>query len=367
VITFRIAQADTACLRGHSVWLPSEGEPYISQVLLTDPGLLAAVGLLGKQKQATLMKAAQYPGDREFQRWVDLGESLLPAPLRAQLSAADKMQPRRLVIVPDGPLAAFPWAGLRLADGRHLVEAASIHTIPAMSLMEPVRPPLPAPQSAKDGQRILLHQDSEVNGDVLALLSAAGDIHEAHSRTEIESALASGGLGGAYFSVHGDGTGLGQNLRLRQGAQISAASALTLRWPEWLIFASCIVGSLQMSAGVEPTGLVTSCLLGGASSVVAGVVEVHLGVADSRICVPLAALLASGWHPADALRRAQLSFIESRDTASVHRWGGYICVTRLPPPQHAITATAWATAGTMGGAPGQYSHRSAVPPDTKGT
>jgi len=336
VLTFKIAQADQACLRGHTVWLPPDGEPHIATVMLTGPDLLAAVGLLGQQEQAELMRKAQYPGDQEFHRWLDLGEKLLPAPLRARLRAATRAQPIRLMIVPDGPLAAFPWAALRIADGRHLVEVASIHVIPAMSLMETVPPLQPGPvrsASSAGGRPILLHRDADARDDMLALLSTAGKVLEARSRPEIESVLASGILSGAYFSVHGNGAGLDQNLQLSGGAQISAASALALRWPQWLIFASCIVGSLQMSAGAEPTGLVTSCLLGGASSVVAGVVEVHAGVAD-RICVALAARLIHGWHPADALRQAQLSFIESRDTASVHRWGGYICVSRLAPPGH---------------------------------
>jgi len=336
VLTFKIAQANQECLRGHTVWLPPEGEPHIAAVMLTSPDLLAAVGLLGQQNQAELMRKAQYPGDQEFQRWLDLGENLLPAPLRARLRDATRAEPIRLMIVPDGPLAAFPWAALRIADGRHLVEVASIHVIPAMSLMEIVPPLQPGPvrsASSAGGRPILLHRDADARDDMLALLSTAGKVLEARSRPEIESLLASGILSGAYFSVHGNGAGLDQNLQLYGGAQISAASALALRWPQWLIFASCIVGSLQMSAGAEPTGLVTSCLLGGASSVVAGVVEVHAGVAD-RICVALAARLIHGWHPADALRQAQLSFIESRDTASVHRWGGYICVSRLAPPGH---------------------------------
>jgi CHAT domain-containing protein len=98
-----------------------------------------------------------------------------------------------------------------------------------------------------------------------------------------------------------------------------------------VVFASCIVGALTVRAGAEPTGLVISCLLGGASSVVAGVIEVHAGVAD-RLCAALTARLLHGQHPADALRDAQLAFIESRDTASAHRWAGYICISRLPAP-----------------------------------
>lgn len=341
---------------------PPEGEPYISQVMLTDPDLLAAAGLLGRREQAKFTVEPQYPGDQVFRRWIELAESLLPAPLRAQLCTASRTQPTQLVIVPDGPLAAFPWAGLRVTDGRHLVEVASINVIPAISLMEPARPWPPTPRRsspAADGQPIMLHRDTQFGDDVLALLSTTADVREASSRTEIESALTSGGLSGAYFSVHGKDTGLDQKLVLSGGAQISAASALALQWPEWVIFASCIVGSLQMSAGAEPTGLVTSCLLGGASSVVAGVLEVRSGVAE-LICVPLAARLINGWHPADALRQAQLSFIESRDSASVHRWAGYICVSRLPPPRHPITATTLETASA-----GRPSGSGAVPAESK--
>ena len=139
VLTFKIAQADNACLRGHSVWIPPEGEPYIAPVMLTDPDLLAAIGLRGKEERAKLMKNPQYPGDPEFQRWLDMGERLLPVPLRTKLSHATRARPERLVIVPDGPLSAFPWAGIRITDGRHLAEVAIIHVIPAMSMMETER------------------------------------------------------------------------------------------------------------------------------------------------------------------------------------------------------------------------------------
>jgi hypothetical protein len=66
--------------------------------------------------------------------------------------------------------------------------------------------------------------------------------------------------------------------------------------------------------------------------VIAGVVEVDAYVADS-FCVSVAARISRGQHPADALRHAQLAFIESRDSASVDRWAGYICVSKIPPSQ----------------------------------
>jgi CHAT domain-containing protein len=94
------------------------------------------------------------------------------------------------------------------------------------------------------------------------------------------------------------------------------------------VFASCIVGSLRIEAGIEPSGLAVSCLLRGTASIVAGVIEVHMWAAD-RLCVSTVARLMNGQPPAEALRAAQLAFLSGRETASPHRWAGYICISRM--------------------------------------
>lgn len=341
VLTFKVTHAERECLRGYSVWIPPRGEPFLAPVEVTSPRLLEALGLLGREIQETSLATAQMPADAEYLRWLELGICLFPGPLLDELARHTRERPARIILVPDGILTAFPWAGLRIADGRHLVEVASLHVIPAMSLIQdqPNAATRPAVPVSGRTQQVMLHCDAEADPDAIALLSTVGDIRPTQDRAEIEAVLAEGQAAGAYFSTHGDEQGFDQQLRLLGGAQISAASALMLPWPDWLIFASCIVGTMQVSAGTEPTGLVTSCLLGGADSVVAGVVEVNAHVAD-RVCVSVAARIIGGQHPADALRLAQLAFIESRDTASVDRWAGYICVSRIPPPRPPASVSA---------------------------
>ena len=329
ILTFKLARADPDCLRAYSVWVPAGGDPLVRALTITDAPLLEAIGLRGRKAQESSLASNQFPGEPEYQLWVDLGAQLLPDQLRASLAGRTRDNPLRIFLVPDGILAAFPWAGLRMADGRHLVEVAAIHVTPAMGIL-PDRPgPHRRAGDAPGHQEILLHCDTREAQGELSLLSAIGDIRLAQDRLEIEAAL-SGGVSGAYFATHGHGDGLDQKLDLVGGGQISAASALTLAWPGWLIFASCIVGTIRITMGSEPTGLVTSCLLGGAASVIAGVVEVDAYVADS-LCVSVAARISRGQHPADALRLAQLAFIESRNSASVNRWAGYICVSKVPP------------------------------------
>lgn len=332
ILTFKIARAVPECLQAYSVWIPAGGEPLVRAITITDPQLLEAIGLLGRGAQQGSMGSSQIPGKPAYQLWVDLGGQLLPDQLTASLADRSKGNPLRLLVVPDGILAAFPWAGLRTADGRHLIEVASIQVTPAVGIL-PERPAMPlrsAPRGVADDQEILLHRYEHEEERELAMLSAIGDVRLTQDRTEIEAVLSEGGVSGAYFSTHGDGDGLDQVLVLNRGGQISAASALTMAWPSWLIFASCIVGTMRITAGSEPTGLVTSCLLGGAASVIAGVVEVDANVAD-RFCVSVASRISRGQHPADALRDTQLAFYEGRDTAPVDRWAGYICVSTIPP------------------------------------
>jgi tetratricopeptide (TPR) repeat protein len=332
-LTFKIVRADPDCLQAYSVWIPAGGEPLLQTITIRDGRLLEAIGLLGREAQRDSLETAQFPGDPTYQLWADLGGQLLPEQLNATLASRAKDNPLQIFVVPDGILAAFPWAGLRIADGRHLIEVASIHVTPAIGIL-PDQSRAPR-QSARRGevergsQEILLHCDADDDKEDLLSLSAIGDIRLARDRAEIEAILSGGGISGAYFAAHGHGNGLDQQLDLVGGGQISAASALTLAWPSWLIFASCLVGTMRITIGSEPTGLVTSCLLGGAASVIAGVVEVNEYVADT-LCVSVAARISRGQHPADALRHAQLAFIASRDSASIERWAGYICVSKMP-------------------------------------
>ena len=98
------------------------------------------------------------------------------------------------------------------------------------------------------------------------------------------------------------------------------------------------MGTVRITLGSEPTGLVTSCLLGGAQSVVAGVVEVDANVANP-LCVQVVRRILRGEHPADALRHAQLAFLDNRPLAPANRWAGFICVSKVPVPRATMRAS----------------------------
>ena len=346
VLAFKITRQDSDCLRAYSVWIPAEGSPLVRSLTITDPRALEVIGLRGREPSADGgesgvpgLEARQSRGGTIRQLWVDLCADLLPGSLAASLARRDRDDPLPLYVVPDGVLAAFPWAGLRLADGRPLVEAARIQVTPAMGILpeHSLLPRWTGREATREpaSEEILLHYDIEKELGDLAMLSAIGDVRVARDRPEIEALLYEGGLAGAYFSAHGSGDGLDQAVRLKEGGgpiSTSASIALTLPWPSWLVFASCIVGTVRITLGSEPTGLVTSCLLGGAESVVAGVVEVDANVTNP-LCVQIVHRILRGEHPVDALRHAQLAFLDDRPLAPANRWAGFVCVSKVPAPR----------------------------------
>jgi hypothetical protein len=352
ILAFKITRQDRDCLQAFSAWIPADGAPLLRTLTITDSQALEVIGLRlpepsanGGESGVPGLEARQARGGEVRKLWADLGADLLPGPLAASLIRRHRDDPLPLYVVPDGILAAFPWAGLRLADERPLVEAARIQVTPAMGIL-----PEHSPLRQRSGweaarvsasEEILLHYDVDKGLGALGMLSAVGDVRVAHDRTEIEGLLYEGGLAGAYFSAHGSGDGLDQAVRLKEeGGPIStsASVALTLPWPSWLVFASCIVGTVRITLGSEPTGLITSCLLGGADSVVAGVVEVDANVANP-LCVQVVRRILGGEHPADAVRRAQLAFLDDRPLAPANRWAGFICVSKIPAPRATMKAS----------------------------
>jgi hypothetical protein len=137
---------------------------------------------------------------------------------------------------------------------------------------------------------------------------------------------------GAYIAAHGDHEGMAQAVTFSCGGVLSAATALGHRWPPWVIFASCLVGRIDHTLGAEPLGLPVSCVLGGADSVIGGVIDV--GYAAGALAARVAVRLSHGAHPAAALRTEQLRQLDRRATAPPIAWAGLICISRLPPGPH---------------------------------
>jgi tetratricopeptide (TPR) repeat protein len=320
VLLYRVYAAEPSAVRGHVVWIPPGGAPAITGFDIGDPDVLDAIGVRGIERQSLYLAAALHLDSAESAVWTALGEALLPQGLVAALDA-----PLHLVVAADGLLTALPWAGLPLRNGRRLVETATIQLTSAISLLDSARPARPSEP------RILFHQDADTPEDTGPRLARLATVRPARTRAEIQDFFGHERLHGAYFSVHGDHVGLDQGIVLGDGSEISAATALALRWPNWVIFASCIVGRLDLRPGHEPTGLATSCLFGGASTVIAGVVETFLWTAD-RVCVNVADRLLAEKHPAAALREAQLEYLQGRGmTAPLERWACYVCISREGP------------------------------------
>jgi hypothetical protein len=73
-----------------------------------------------------------------------------------------------------------------------------------------------------------------------------------------------------HIASHGGGEGFTQYLQI--GAEhLSAARALSLKWPEAVLMASCHVGLVVNDNAAEPLNFVMALLTGGARCVVAGI------------------------------------------------------------------------------------------------
>lgn len=305
-------------LSGHVVWLSPAGRATTSRIRIDDANLLEVVDVGRPERRYEVLLTSQSDPE-EVRRWSGLAAALLPQALRAEL--VKTVEARNLIVVPGSVLAALPWPALRLEDGRLLLESASIQIVPALAVLTRTAPvPAPGP--------IVTYLDAEVSSGreeaALELLH-----HErVTSRDELLDALHRSKPSGAYIALHGDGVGLKQHLLFHDGGRISAATALTLDWPSWVVFAACFVGHVPGDRGEEPLGLPISCVLGGASAVIGGIVGVG-DVAAGRLAPETVRRIVEGKHPAAALREAQLGYVRSkRRTPPPAYWAGFVCISR---------------------------------------
>lgn len=332
VLSYRIHAASATELRGHVVWCRPAGEPTIAAFSIEADPLLEILGLRHPQTRVSAMHRMSVGDTR--QHWGQLGECLIPTELLGALSDSATAEPLHLVIVPDGVLGALPWAALRVPDGRFLAQVATLQYTPTLEFLE--KPPRPAPATTATGdveQRgVLVYLDSAIaeSDERFRVLSLDGAV-QASNLEELRSGLDSRLFSGAYIAAHGDGLGLGQHLSFGQNGQMSAASALMTKWPTWSVFASCIVGQIQFELGQEPLGLPISCLIGGAGSVIGGVIEVNDAV-SGKLASEVARRQDAGMHGSEALRAAQLEYLgDPARPAPAVRWAGFACLARSLP------------------------------------
>ena len=314
LLTLRSHKQTASRLQGHAVWIPPGRQPVVVGYDIDDDELLALVGLAGPEARQRQLDEPML-GDA-LERWTKLAQHLLPEELRTVLTHADDLH---VVISADGALATVPWPALAVTHDRLLVEAASTQSLPTLSLLEP------ATATSVAGPVLVYRDVEDANED--ATLDLIADRQECHTLGELLDELPTTGASGVYVAAHGSELGLAQGVSSRDGRRLSAATALAGRWPTWVVFASCVVGTVESRSGEDPLGLPVSCLLAGAESVVGGTCDINAAV-TARIASAVAVAASEGVHPAVALRRAQRRFLsEPRRPAAPMRWAALSCLS----------------------------------------
>jgi hypothetical protein len=318
-LVYQFSEFGPDLVRGHVVWLPPSGNAVVVGVHVSDPALLRLLGNDDVAARNEVLSARQ-SAVSEVNRWRGLGTALLPHHLRVML--VHTAEPLNLVIVPGAELSALPWAALRLDDNQVLLEGAVIQLVPALAVLDNSS----SPPDGRRGGVAYLDPGLETTNEQEALRQLGCEVVE--SRESMLALLQTGTSAGLYVAAHGEGVGLAQHMVFDDGSRLSAATALTMPWPPWIVFASCFVGNVRVQAGEDPLGLPISCLLGGAHAVIGGIIGVN-SVAAGTLCPDVARGVLAGQHPAVALREAQLAYLRSRRTMpSPARWAGFVCISR---------------------------------------
>lgn len=325
-------------LPGWVVWMRPGISPVLRRVATDDVQILRLIealaedtGLVPVPFRSPHVAALRDPMDETSDLWRTATEVLVPSQLCAELDQRVDGSPVPLVVVPDGMLALFPWGALRTPRGRLVVDVTVPQVVPTLELLVPAAGPPKSPI-------VLAHLDSNMSGSELegAALAALGATL-AGSLDEFVTTMAAGQPDIVYLAAHGKGDGLDQTIAFGGGEALSAAEALAHRWAPTSIFASCFVGRYAQRAGREPLGIAVACLLGGARSIVGGVVAVSTA-ASPEVCTAVVAAVCAGGHAAVALRDAQRSYLAQHDLASVHDCLGFVCISTLEPSAARTTA-----------------------------
>lgn len=302
------------------------------------------------------MAAAMLGGGSAGRSWRAL-DRLLIEPIRRELPAAGS----RLTIVPHGPLFSLPFAALRDANGRYLIESYDIHYVPAIATLRstppaaprPMTPLLvgdPGPDAARDRVTplpALPWADREVRA-IDALLPARATILTGEAATEAAVRDRIGRSTLLHFATHGivqNEERLASYLALRPGGtgggepgdgRLTADETYDLRLDADLIVLSGCRTAVGPISGEGVIGFTRAFLAAGAASVVATTWD----VADQtsfEVMTSFYEAWAAGAGKSAALRSAQLAVLRALRAGKVRVggvalpesprfWAGYVLV-----------------------------------------
>jgi hypothetical protein len=276
------------------------------------------------------------PGKFSDAIWKSLADCLLPTSLTDAINRASRAEPITLVVAPCDPLlTSVPWAGLPTTNGP-LIERTILATTPTLSLLrgEPTShraadaPPL-LYFGEYDGRFGLAQLDLRREQGAWKARPGAAAV-TAHDPADLRRALDGRSIWSlAYIAGHGGGQGLDQYFIHPDGTHLSASEALTLHWPEVVIITCCYAGGVSVVAGHDPFGLPVSCLLRGARTVIGCNRTVNDDAAGS-IGASIAYYLSAGHAPFDAVRRAELDWLDHATWKSERNpatWGAFVVTT----------------------------------------
>jgi len=302
---------------GYRVWIPPGGEAHVDAVQIDEPALIQLLGWNHSAQEHLIEPLAL-----SVQKWARLADCLLPLALRGELALQDASSPVRILIVPGDHLALVPWGALRLdADDplSVLITKAVIRLVPSLSSLKD--------DSGEFGaMRVCAHVSDELDVHGGGLLP--GGLHLSKSAEQFIDRLQYAHWDGAYLLAHGSGSGLDQRVTLSGGYRLSAAGAMTLRWPKWVFFASCFAGGVREKTGSEPLGLPIACMIGGSRSIIGGVIEVTAGP-TAIIARDVLKQLNLGEDTALALRNSQLANLDDDPSAAVRDFAGLVCISNF--------------------------------------
>ncbi len=301
------------------------GQAY--SVSIRDGQIDHQVARLGDQALNALLRhwqrGAEAAWDVTTAELQSLGAAVLPPALQQALVAGSVDS---IIISAQGPLAVLPWSAV-IARDQPLAAYASLNVCPSLGLWQALQER--RRRCEPSGSGALVFVDPGLRGSALemrALRRHYSPVVKA-GRTELCNALTTASRYDLLVvSTHGSAEpGISQQLLLGDGVVVDPPLLLTARLPALVVLGACWAGRLDATPGQEPLGLAAAALAGGASTVLGGVAEIG-SLATAGVLRRFYRLFATGLGPAEALRRAQLSYRRRHPRARPAEWAGLLAV-----------------------------------------